>query len=345
MQIRAEEVISRFSLRPFGAKGWMTSDDVACPFCGKKGKLGWRVDKEQGVMHCFKCGESSSIIKFLLDRGERDLIQEYRSISIDSVIKEPIFATLEDRKLKELPEKELPMGCKRIYYDRYLESRGFTEQQYEQFNVCVTNHPLERRLHNYLIFSIYMRGVLVGWVARSKHSKEWHKADLDDAKTRGRRPVLRYENSSDTDFACMLGGFDEITNDTRTLYLVEGLFDKTNLSNLLNTDKCKQVKVCFTFGDKVSDGQIDLLRGTNVENIVMMYDYRTIRAQKACGLRLSKYFNVEVCEIKDEDVDPGNMSEEYLRDLLKNKKNILYFYTFKIDDKNRLYDDTEGREE
>ena len=71
----------------------------------------------------------------------------------------------------------------------------------------------------------------------------------------------------------------------------------------------------------------------------MMYDYRTIRAQKACGLRLSKHFKVDVCEIIDEDIDPGNMDEEYLCSLLDNMKNILYFYTFKIDDKSKLYDE------
>jgi uridine kinase len=176
-----------------------------------------------------------------------------------------------------------------------------------------------------------MNGEPISWLARSKNSKEWHEENLNKFKERKVTLFPRYINSPGTDFDKILGGYDNITNNTHTLVIVEGLFDYINLSNLLKTNLYEEMKVIFTFGNKISDNQINLLRKKkSIKNIILMYDYNTIKQSKRYSLLLSKYYDVDICEIKDPDVDPGNMSESYLSDLLINKKNFLYFYTSKI---------------
>jgi hypothetical protein len=240
------------------------------------------------------------------------------------------FIKKEDQENEELVECKLPKGYNRIYFDSYLRERNFKTYQYDQFEVGITNNFLEKRLHNYLIFVLKQEGKMVGWLARSKYSKEWHKKNLEDYKSGICRLVLRYENSKGTDFDKILGGFDEITDNTVTVILVEGLFDKTNTSNILQTNKSEELKVCFTFGNKVSDNQIKLLRKTKVKNIILMYDSNTIKQSRKYSMELSKYFNVEVCSINDPEIDPGNADKNFIYNLLDNSKNFLYFYNSKL---------------
>jgi 5S rRNA maturation endonuclease (ribonuclease M5) len=234
---------------------------------------------------------------------------------------------------EELPEVQLPKGYERVYFDEYLRDRNFKSYQYDQFEVGITKHFLERRLHNYLIFVLKQKGKIVGWLARSKYSKEWHKDNLEKSKLDECKLKLRYMNSTGTDFEKILGGFDEITENTHTVIAVEGMFDKTNISNLMQTRQSEDLKVIFTFGDKFSDHQIKLLRTTNVERVILMYDSNTIGQSKRYSMELSKYFDTQVCCIEDESVDPGNMTAEYLQKLLGNMKNFLYFYSSKIETK------------
>jgi len=72
------------------------------------------------------------------------------------------------------------------------------------------------------------------------------------------------------------------------------------------------------------------LLNTNVKTIILMYDPGTIDQMKKHGLELSKNFEVFVAEIKDKNMDPGDINSNYLSEILKNMKNILYFYNNRI---------------
>ena len=107
---------------------------------------------------------------------------------------------------------------------------------------------------------------------------------------------IRYRNSEGTDFSKLLGGFDEITENTREVIIVEGIFDQTNISNLLETETDDYLKVVCSFGNKVSDEQIELLRTTKVKRTILLYDYNTMKQSQTFSTELSKYFDSYVCD-------------------------------------------------
>lgn len=328
MKINKLQVIDELGLKPFGSKGWYSSEDTRCPVCDRAEKFGVLFTETGGVTHCFfNCSENYSLYKYLLHIGRKDLVEYTHEISIDHKL---MSVYKEEQAEEEIPEVNLPKGYERIYYDKYLKNRNFRSYQCDQFEVGITTHFLEKRLLNKLIFVLKQRGRTVGWLARSKYSKEWHKQNLEEYKEGKFNLVLRYENSKGTDFDKILGGFDEITENTDTVIGVEGIFDKTNVSNLLKTNLDERLKVVFTFGDKFSDHQIRLLRTTNVKHVILMYDNGTIKQSKQYGMELSKYFEVYVCCIDNPEVDPGNISLNYLEEILNFKKNIFYFYNSKL---------------
>lgn len=327
MKVDEQKMIDDFGLIAFGGKGWMSGENLKCPECGKGGKFGIKLSNRGGAVHCFICDYSDHIVQYLKKIGRNDLVEYEESVRLDTHLR---YIGAQEEDSDELVECTLPKGYERIYFDSYLKSRNFKAHQYDQFEVGVTNHFLERRLKNYLIFVLKQQGKIVGWLARSKYSKEWHKDNLEKYKSGIGKLMLRYENSKGTDFDKILGGFDEITTNTSTVILVEGLLDKTNLSNILKTNKSEDTKVCCTFGNKVSDHQIKLLRMTNIKNIILMYDEGTILQSRKYSAELSKHFNVDVCSIEDPDIDPGNADEKFITDLLFKKKNFLYFYTSKL---------------
>lgn len=330
--IRPEKIISEFSLKPFGAKGWLKNDKTLCPSCGRGGKFGFKVNDNGGGVHCFICDYSANIYKYLTLVGRRDLISSDREYSVESPFRLN-FSQFSSEKEKEeiLPEVEMPFGCKRIYKDEYLDSRGFTKNDYDLFEPCVTDSVVERKLNNYLIFKMKQEGRLVAWLARSKHNYKWHEDNLRKHKEEGGILQLRYRNSDGTDFNKVLGGYDEINDKTDTVILVEGMFDRVGVNKKLRLDNQDGVKCCFTFGNKVSDSQISLLRNRkNLKNIVLLYDYGTVKQSKAYGMKLSKYFSTFVCLIEDSKVDPGDMPVSYLLKVLENKKSAINFYVSQL---------------
>lgn len=333
MKINSHNIIDEFHLIPFGAKGWLKNDDVACPDCNRKEKLGFKFSNGFGAVHCFFCDYSIGIVGYLKQIGRTDLIDFDQQISLESTLKS-LDEVVEVEE--ELPEVTLPRGYERIAYDSYLKNRGFKSHQYDEFEVGVTNHFLERRLHNYLIFVLRQKGRVVGWLARSKHSYEWHKQNLLDYKANKAVLHNRYINSTGTDFSKILGGFDRINERIEEVIIVEGLMDYCNVSNLLKTDKSDTLKVVFTFGNKVSEPQLKLLRETKVKRTIIMYDYNTDKQSRQYSTELSKYFESYVCDWpllfneKNEEIDPGNCDTQLLNDVLSKRQNFLQYYNSKL---------------
>ena len=330
MKIDVVNLIKDLQLIPFGTKGWMTGHDLKCSNCNKSGKFGIRIENNRGAAHCFKCEFSESIYKYLKRVDKLHLIDGEIKVSISKVIENPFEEKVDFEEI-ELSEITLPKGFTRIDYDEYLCYRGFSQKQYEKFGVGKTDHFIEKRLHNYLIFQIKQDNKLVAWLARSKNPKEWHEENLKKFKNKEEQLVLRYRNSQNVDFIKILGNIDDITDETHTVILVEGLFDAENVINKLNLNQTNEVKCCFTFGNKVSEYQLELLkRKKSVKNIILMYDFNTIGQVKKFGMELSKHFNIDIAEINDKNIDPGDASKEYLLFLIKNRKSLIDFYTSRI---------------
>lgn len=326
--INKEQVIKELGLRKFGHKGWMKSPDLKCPKCGRSDKFGIKFnEKGGGTAHCFyEVGEGMSLYRFLKHIGRDDLIiyeKGLRSIdmSLESLKNDEEFIYQEPDTKKE------PKGYKRIFFDDYLDERGFEPEQYNILNVGKSDDYL---LKNYIVFLLKQKGKVVGWLARSKYDKEWHNENLRKFKDGEGSLVLRYRNSSKTDFDRILGGFDEITPNTEEVWIVEGIFDKANLDRLYGLYNNEKVKCLFTFGNRVTDNHLYLLKTTNIKKIVMLYDYGTVKQVKKHSLQLARNFEVWVGEFKTEDIDAGDATKKYMDNIFSNLKNYFYFYTNRL---------------
>lgn len=313
-----EVIIKEFELRKFGSKGWL-SGKLDCPECGLNDKFGILFNGDSGVCKCMRCSIDMPLKKYLREIGRGDLAK-----SEESYNPKPELPSLhgEKKQVEEMPETDKPLGFRRISSDTYLNDRGFTHEQYDQFHVGVSN--IAPGLKDKLIFLQYNGGKLVGWLARSKRTYEWHKENMRKHKEEGAILVLRYKNS-ENDFSKILGGLDEITPNTKTVILVEGLFDKANVDRLYQLNTIEEVKCCYTFGSDISDEQCDLIPDT-VEHIIMLYDADAISHMKPSGGRLINRFRVEIAVIEDTDEDPGSMGFDMLQSFINKRKNFINFY-------------------
>lgn len=322
-----EHIISEFRLKPFGSKGFFKGS-LACPICGRSDKFGIIFSNQgSGVTHCFYCSTSVPLFRILKALGRTDLLDynyEYKG--------KKELASLQKEIIQENKEVTLPIGFRSILYDEYLHNRGFTKEQYQQFKVGVAE--LDPRTENKIIFQIYQNQKFAGWIARSRESKEWHHENLRKYKELGEPLVLRYRNS-ENDFSKILGGLDEITPNTHTLILVEGLMDKANIDRLMFLNDQEEVKCCFTFGSDLSVDQIDLIPST-VENVILMYDEGTLNNIREAGSRLISLFTVKVALIKEKNIDPGNIDADRLSKLFLNMIDFLYFYRHILTPKHKI---------
>jgi DNA primase len=268
-----------------------------------------------------RCGESTSLYNYLKAIDRSDLIDKFSVSEKDEILS---FFPEEEIDVEEVEQKEInpPVGFKRLYFDDYLNSRGFTPEQYNLFKVGTSD---DMRFVDHVVFLIYNNNRLVSWLARSRRSKEWHKDNLKAFKERHARLVLRYYNSEGTEFSNILGGYDEIVEgQTDTVILVEGITDKANVDRKMNLYSKPDTKCNFTFGHNFSENQVKLLKKKGVKNIVLMYDPDALKEIEKFGLNYWHHFKSVQCARLRDGVDPGEETD--LINIMNNLCPPLEFY-------------------
>lgn len=329
-RIDREEIIKELQLKPFGAQGFYNNKDTSCPYCyegQKKKNQKWGIVFTQNnsmIFHCFRCHTKVNAYDFLKKIDRLDLIRSTYENSIKSNLT-PLIDEQEEEEEKELSEVKLPFRLKPLQHDDYLDGRGFKQKHYEEFEPSFTNSPLESSLKNYIVFKMKKNDQVVGWLARSRHTKEWHDQNLKKAKEKGIKPLLRYENSK-TDFTKILGAYNSI--DTKVVIIVEGLFDYINVDNFLEKTELNSCLSCvFTFGNSISKEQMRMLKEKGVENVILMYDPDKPEQLKSAALLLSKSFETKIALLEDSKIDPGDATEEQL---LKSLENLVDPINFRV---------------
>lgn len=301
-------MVQDFQLKTFGAKGWLSSKILPCPYCGKSDKFGinFSEDGNSGTYHCFYCDKKGSIFSLLRDLGREDLV--IKDGNNEYVLADKIELGLDIMKEQETslpcPEIPMPLGWKQLKKSEYLQERGWEPWQLEMYHAGTTCDP---KLKNKITFLLYEDGKLIGYLSRSTKSKAWHKKNLEDYKAGKCKLVLRYDNSTSTQFEKVLGGIDEVSDQTHTVILVEGIMDKANTDKVLHLNESPDIKCCFTFGCKLSEAQMMKLYNKGVQNVILCYDPGTIQQVKSASLKLSKKFNIKIGELRGEK-DPGEMN-------------------------------------
>lgn len=281
-----------------------------CIFCGKEQHM--YVNKTTQMFDCKKCHEYGSIYKILkhLDKLyllEGSTIKEQERIeSIREMTQE--LVSNDDTELSELPVKKMPVGWKvSAKSTKYLLSRGITPEDCERYNIGATD--MFRKYENYVLIPIYDNGKIRGFLGRYGARK------VPDNK-------LRYNNSIGTEFSELLFGYDEITERTSTVILVEGCFDKIAVDKVLHLWDGEGVKCVCTFGKKISDKQIKKLMLKGVTNVILLYDFDAVKEIKKYGLELEKYFVTSITYTSDKkDIDECSEDEalEVFTHLMKPK--------------------------
>lgn len=303
-----------------------------CPYCGKERHAGITFETEgkwkYPSFNCFKCDESGSIFKLLKFLDRLDLIDGTLRYDHDEKIENRIGAMANDEVDLNMPEVALPVGFKRVKDHWYLRARGFTDHQFDKYHVGTTT--IYRKLRDYVIFLIKQDGKTVGYVARStwyEEDIEEHNENLDE----GDYKHLKYLNTPGVDFSKALFGYDEITDQTHSVILVEGITDKFNVERKLRLDEDEAMVCCCTFGKKVSLEQRKRLALKNVSFVILMYDPDAIEDSKRYALELDKMFDVRVAFCRDRD--PGDMSFEEISEAISNSETPHNFNLNKVQKK------------
>lgn len=268
-----------------------------CPLCGKEQHF--YISRKTQMWDCKKCHEYGSIYKLLrlLDKTyllagstieEKERIESIREMTQELV-------SNDDTELSELPVKKMPVGWKvSAKSTKYLLSRGITSEDCKRYNIGATD--MFRKYDNYVLIPIYDDGKIRGFLGRYGARK------VPDNK-------LRYNNSIGTEFAELLFGYDEITDNTSTVILVEGVFDKIAVDKVLHLWDGEEVKCVCTFGKKISDKQIKKLMLKGVTNVILLYDFDAVKEIKKYGLELEKYFVTSITYTNKKDIDECSEDE------------------------------------
>ncbi len=284
-----------------------------CPYCGHKGGkfgiyVGVETDRKKLFMsHCFSCGHTTTELNDLLnDINRPDLMLE--ETASFAPVEIPKFYSLNEEEIDdELCKVDMPEGWKRCYRNSYLKSRGFTFDDYDFFPVGTTR-GLNWKYDDYVIFPIMDNNDIVGYIGRHTWSKDTIDEYNKKAKRNNKFQILRYNNSTENDFSKLLYNYDAVVDDvTKTVILVEGVFDVIALTRKLELYESPWVTPVATFGKKISDTQIYKLQAKGVDTVIIGYDGDAVKSINAAAEKLEDYFDVYIAQIDDPTADFDSM--------------------------------------
>lgn len=294
---------------------------AVCPYCHSPTREFGISLEDNHVFNCYRkraCGQVGNIYSLLVHLGLTKEFLGERQLDVF----QKLTSSLEQEEEKEIEEIRLPLVTppslwKRVSDDIYLRERGFTDNQFEKFEV-----GRSKLYKDYITFLVRQEGRLIGYVGRSDKSKEEIDEINKERKLRGEKDYLRYRNSM-TDFAMTLFGYDEIVEGTRDVILVEGIFSKTKTDVNLDLDSQDELKCCATLGAKLSDYQIYLLKRKGVKRLIFWFEPDVLKKIKVIVARAALDFEVLVSYLSEKD--PNDLSQDEAFEMLENSEDWLSF--------------------
>ncbi len=307
---------------------------ICCPSCGDTQHKCY-VNPERRAFYCFKCsfrtGHEYDLFDFValtegITKGQALLrvLREYKPLAPDGGTA-PFDESEEDntdrlgrgqspvtlRFLSGLPDKayKLTVEDGNPFWE-YVKARGFTDAHLAATNlhyvparqvpVYDSAGKLRGNLGRRILFPVYgPDGQLVSWLGRTI-------ADNDK--------LPKYFNAPESDLSKTLWPYS--TPFSSTVVLVEGIIDA------LGVRQVGGLSVYATFGKRVSNEQIQVLKHWGVDSVVLWYDKKDACKEMISEVeRLKMQFkSVFVLDLRDwpSDKDPGSfLSDPVGIDLIK----------------------------
>lgn len=290
-----------------------------CPFCSKEGHFYINYKSQQ--WDCKKCGEDGNIVKLLKFLDKLYHLGEFKTVTRGKVklISEYGESEEEDDEIDlKPPTRKLPLGFERMTKDKYWNDRGFTDHDFEKYEIGKTT--LISKLRGYSIISIKEDGNNVAYLARLRKSK----TEIKKLEVGKDYKIARFRNDTGVKFSNLLLGYDEINKNTHTVILLEGYPDKVTLDRILGLDNQDEIKCCVTFGKKISKSQVLKLLAKEIKNIILIFDYDAIKEMKKQGQILKENFDrVLVGFTLKKDINDSN--EQEVLEVFHNLKSVAEF--------------------
>lgn len=278
-----------------------------CPWCGKN-EFYININLSHFPFQCWRknaCGEEGNVFKLLKKLDKLDLLKHYKPENTDTLSLLTLLKKAKDPYCIsfDVPTITLPTGFKRCYDNEYLKKRHLTN--FNKYIVGTTN--ILKIWKDYMIIAVEQQKQIKGYVGRYIGN------ELDKKK---------YRNAT-CDFGKLLFGFDDINNDTKTIILVEGIFDKLNIDYQLDLDNQSEIKCICTFGCKISFEQICLLKQFDIEKIILFYDNDVPDKIKKYAVELKKHFkSISISHHQQSGLDAGDLTQQQLIESLSNLYSI-----------------------
>lgn len=306
-----------------------------CPYCGQF-EFGIAINKANHPWRCLRgkhCGKTGTIFTLLKYLNKLSLFVDKYDASVSVLTKRFTTENEEASIIIDIPTVTPPMGWKRLSSHQYLRKRGFTE--YERYPVGITKY--DPKLKDKIVFLVEQFNSTKGWVGRSIFSKVFIDENNKKFKESGvGRFITRYYNCPSTDFGKLLFGYSEITSNTKTVIIVEGIFDKFNVDKLLELHSQEEVKCIVSFGSSLSDEQKYLLYLKGIDEIILLYDSDIIDKIKKVAVQLKEDFTNILVGFHPTK-DPGDMNLKDLDRVLQSLETPSMFFTNKVAHKSIVF--------
>lgn len=290
-------------LNVFGSPNSEGEQKAQCPWCGKN-EFYINVNNNNFPFQCWrksKCGETGSIEKLLKKLDAIDLLNDLKSINLENKLDILVLDSIEKKQSIniDIEPSSLPLGFRRVYYDEYMNSRGFKD--YDKYIIGYTN--LISKYKNRIIIAIEQDEEIKAYVSRLKDNK---------------KSKFKYLNSK-SDFSKLIFGIDEITSKTKLIIVVEGAFDKFNIDSILDLNNQEEIKCICTFGCKISSEQMYILSKHNsIEDCILLYDNDVKLEVIKTFFKLDKKYNSMIAHCPYPNKDAGDLNRHELLHILNN---------------------------
>lgn len=268
-----------------------------CPLCGKQRHFYFNVVTQK--WDCKKCGRSGGIIQLLSSLGKLNLIRRF--VDVTKTLQTKLSIVTQDVEEVEesqvLPRVRFPVGFQYLHQNEYLESRGFSKDDFLKYPVGQTK--LVEKFKDYVIFPVFEDKEPKGFVSR----KTWSKWEFSRHESEFGWAPPRYANSK-TNFQLLLYGLDEIMFYVDTVILVEGIFTKIACDRRLDIQEGDPFRCLATFGKKISKHQITKLLLRGIRNVILIFDSDAVSEAYKYGRQLQGLFDkVEIGFVSGGDLD------------------------------------------